>query len=68
MVETSDVSLTHRHYVYLLYSLRAKGFYIGFSSNLKVRLAGHAKGKVTATKYRRPLKLIHYEYFINEDD
>lgn len=28
----------------------------------------HAKGEVTATKFRRPFKLIHYEYFINEAD
>lgn len=67
MKETSDVS-THRFYVYILYSLHDKGFYIGFSTDLKARLTRHSKGEVTATKFRRPLKLIHYEYFINEED
>lgn len=67
MNETSDVSI-NRYYVYILYSLIDKGFYIGFTTNLKQRLIKHAKGEVTSTKFRRPLKLIHYEYFINEKD
>lgn len=67
MKETSDVS-TDKFYVYILYSLRDKGFYIGYSADLKIRLKKHAKGEVTATKFRRPFKLIHYEYFINEED
>ncbi len=67
MNETSDVSI-NRSYVYILYSLSDKGFYIGFTSNLKLRLTKHAKGQVTATKFRRPLRLIHYEYFINKED
>jgi predicted GIY-YIG superfamily endonuclease len=33
-----------------------------------MRLVKHAKGEVTAAKFRRPLKLIHYEYFIHEED
>lgn len=67
MSETSDVS-SSRYYVYILYSLHDKGFYIGFTTNLKIRLIKHSKGEVTATKSRRPLKLIHYEYFIDEED
>jgi len=31
-------------------------------------LLEHAKGKVRSTKDRRPLKLIHYEYFIDKVD
>lgn len=66
MKETSDVS--NKYYVYILYSLRDGGFYIGFTNNLKSRLTKHAEGEVTATKLRTPFKLIHYEYFINEED
>lgn len=44
------------------------GWYIGFTTNLKNRLREHAKGHVTATRLRTPLKLIHYEYFINVTD
>jgi putative endonuclease len=67
MSETSDVSIK-RFYTYILYSLHDKGLYIGFTKDLKTRLIKHAKGEVTATKFRRPFKLIHYEYFINKDD
>lgn len=66
MGETFDVS--NKYYVYILYSFSDKGLYIGFTTELKNRLILHAKGKVTATKLRRPLKLIHYEYFINSKD
>ena len=67
MRETSDVS-TAKFYIYILYSVSDKGFYIGFTSDLKLRLVKHAKGQVAATKFRRPFKLIHYEYFIDKED
>lgn len=65
MSETSDVS---KFYTYILYSLKDNRLYIGFTNNLKKRLIEHARGKVGATKNRIPLRLIHYEYFINEKD
>jgi len=57
-----------KYYVYVLLSLKDKRFYIGFTSDLKNRLSEHAQGLVRSTKDRRPLKLIHYEYFINKAD
>lgn len=57
-----------RHYVYTLLSLKDKKLYTGFTTNLRDRLSSHARGEVKATINRRSLKLIHYEYFINEDD
>lgn len=67
MNETLDVSKS-KYYVYILNSLKDKGLYIGYTTDLKQRLTTHALGKVTASKFRRPLKLIHYEYFINKHD
>jgi len=67
MNETSDVSI-NRFYVYILFSLKDQGLYIGYSHNLKNLLTQHSKGEVTATRFRRPLKLIHYEYFIDQKD
>ena len=68
-METSDVSSPlARYYVYILFSFKDKGLYIGFTTDLKSRLQTHAKGKNQATILRRPLKLIHYEYFINKAD
>jgi len=57
-----------RYYVYTLLSLKDKKLYIGFSTNLKQRLQQHARGEVKSTMNRRPLQLIHYEYFINKED
>jgi putative endonuclease len=57
-----------KFYVYNLLSLRDYKYYTGFTTNLKNRLQQHARGEVNSTKERRPLKLIHYEYFINKQD
>ena len=54
--------------MYVLLSRRDGKLYIGFTNNLKRRLQQHARGEVRSTKNRRPLTLIHYEYFINEAD
>lgn len=57
-----------RFYVYILFSLKDKKLYTGFTTDLRNRLSEHANGLVRSTKDRRSLKLIHYEYFINEKD
>jgi len=67
MKETLDVS-KDKFYVYILFSLKDKGLYIGYSTNLRNRLSQHARGKVNSTAFRRPFKLVHYEYFINKAD
>lgn len=56
-----------RFYVYILFCADG-GLYIGFTNNLKHRLIQHARGEALSTKSRLPVKLIHYEYFINEKD
>jgi len=55
-------------YVYILFSYKDKKLYTGYTTNLRNRLSQHARGEVRSTANRRPLKLIHYEYFINEGD
>lgn len=54
-------------YVYLLRSKKDKKFYIGSTSNLKLRFQEHNNGKVKSTSYRRPLELVYYEAYINEN-
>jgi putative endonuclease len=54
-------------YVYLLLSKKDEKFYIGYSGDLKVRLQEHLNGEVESTKHRRPLKLIYYEAYFNEE-
>ncbi len=67
MSKTSDV-LPEKYYIYILLSSHDGRFYVGYTTDLKRRLTEHSKGLVTSTKFRRPFKLIHYEYFINEMD
>ena len=56
------------YYTYVLISEKDKKLYIGYSTDLKKRIKRHFDSKVIATKNRRPLKLIHYEVFINMHD
>ncbi len=55
-------------YVYVLHSLEDRGFYIGFSTDLRRRMSEHKKGASFATKYRGPWTLIYYEAYIDRQD
>jgi len=57
-----------KYYVYTLLSLKDNKLYIGRTSDLRRRLGEHARGEVSSTRNRRPLKLVHYEYFVNGGD
>ncbi len=56
------------YYVYILYSQKDGLLYTGYAPDLKSRIKKHNSGFVIATKYRRPLVLIHYEAFFSEVD
>lgn len=53
------------HYVYIL-SCRDSKPYIGCTNDLKDRIRRHSLGEVSATKDRRPVKLINYMAFTNK--
>lgn len=53
----------HLHYIYVLYSLKDKNFYIGKTVSIFDRLTRHFQGKVKSTKSRRPLVLVHLEVY-----
>lgn len=55
-------------YTYVIQSEKYKEFYIGFTSDLKRRLAEHNQGLSNYTKLYKPWKLIYYEACINQDD
>jgi len=55
-------------YVYVLRSAVDSKQYIGFTSDLRKRMADHARGKSFATAPRRPLELIYYEACRRESD
>lgn len=56
------------YYVYILTSLKDKNFYIGYTEDLKRRIAEHKLGKVKSTKNRLPIKLICYEAYLFKDE
>ncbi len=56
------------HYVYVLRSKKDKKKYIGCTKNLVLRFEQHKKGRVPATKDRRPFELIYYEACTHRDD
>jgi putative endonuclease len=54
--------------VYILQSLKDKKTYVGYSGDFERRFKEHNSGRVRATKYRRPLKVLFTEEFENESD
>jgi len=55
-------------YVYALISQKDGQFYIGFTEDLKKRLAQHKEGVCRSTSNRRPFELIYYEACRNRKD
>jgi putative endonuclease len=55
------------NYTYVLKSIKDSKLYIGWTNNLKNRILEHDNGHVTATKDRRPLKLIYYEACLDRE-
>ena len=55
-------------YTYVLQSQKDLNFYYGYTNDLKQRFDQHQKGKVDATKNRRPMKLVYYEACIDHQD
>jgi putative endonuclease len=56
------------YYVYVLKSTADGNFYVGFTNDLKRRVAEHNDGKVRSTAARRPLELVYYEACRNQTD
>lgn len=51
------------YFIYILKSLKDGRTYVGYSSDVEKRLVEHNKGKVSATKNRRPLEVLYKERF-----
>lgn len=56
------------YYVYVLHNPIRNFIYVGYSENLKSRIASHNKGENKSTKSYIPLELIHYEAYRNKTD
>jgi putative endonuclease len=51
------------YFVYILKSLKDRGYYIGQTDNLNLRIEKHDKRQVRSTKNRTPFILIRKEIF-----
>jgi putative endonuclease len=56
------------YYTYVLQSRKDKGFYIGYTQDLKLRFEQHNRGQVESTRDRRPFELIYYEACLEQND
>ncbi len=54
--------------VYVLRSDLNSQLYVGYTTDLKHRLATHNKGNVISTKSKRPWKLIFAEVYTSQND
>ncbi len=52
--------------VYILYSEKDDGLYVGCTSDIESRIKRHTDGQVIATMYRRPLLCIYTEKFLSK--
>lgn len=59
---------SQKFYVYTILSLKHFDIYTGLTTDLSRRLQEHSRGIVSSTNIRIPFKLIHYEYFVDEED
>ena len=57
-----------RYYVYVLQSEIDNKFYVGYTKSLEQRLKEPNEGKVISTRKRKPLKLVYYEFCLNQTD
>jgi putative endonuclease len=64
VVKTTKMS----YYVYVLYSLSHKLYYIGHTDNLKRRLTEHYKGRNRYTKSRGPWQIVYKEKYSSRKD
>lgn len=56
-------------YVYVLFSLKSKTLYIGYTQDLRQRLREHNSGSGgTYSQKNKPFKLLHYEAFLIKSD
>ncbi len=56
------------YYIYILKSDKDDNFYVGYTNDLKQRLALHNDGKIQSTKNRRPFNLVYFEGCLNQQD
>lgn len=54
--------------VYVLFSLKDRMLYIGYTTDLERRLGEHMRGESASTAPRRPLRFLFCEHYISKED
>ncbi len=54
------------YYTYIIQSEKDGRYYIGYTSNIGMRLAFHNEGKNKSTSCRRPFKLVYEEEYFDK--
>lgn len=57
-----------KYYLYILQSEKDNKLYVGYTDNVKRRLAEHNNGLSKSTKPRRPFRLVYQEEFSNKSE
>jgi len=60
-----DIAMSY--YFYIL-ECSDKGYYYGSTANLKERINRHNQGRVSSTRYRRPVRLVYFEEVTSRSD
>ena len=55
------------YYVYVLKSINFARNYVGFTTNLEVRLSQHNSGKTRSTKPYKPWKVLFFEEYDSKE-
>ena len=56
------------YFACIIQSFKDGSFYIGYTSDLRIRLEFHNSGKSKYTARKAPWKLVYYELFDNKSD
>ena len=62
------IAVEYMYFVYVLFSKADRKLYVGYSHDVFKRFDQHRSGQSKATKDRRPLELIYYEAYLNEEE
>lgn len=57
-----------KYCVYVLFSLKDKLLYIGYTTDIDKRFEAHSKGYSESTAPRRPFTLLFCEYYLSKKD
>ena len=57
-----------KYFVYVLRSKKDNNLYIGFTDNIEARFKLHNKGRIFATKGRRPFELVYKELCASKEE